>query len=233
MSSSPTPATGDPQHDPRPTVDGATSAEKPPMRTRLTPKPDPVADPPSGSRLWNLPNALTMMRLVLVIPFGILLFGYGDEPGARAVAAGIFVIASLTDYADGALARKQGLVTTFGKVADPLADKALTGVALVGLSYLNELPWWVTIVILIREIGVTLLRFWVIRFGVISASRGGKAKTAAEIVAILLYLLPLTGFLATARVWVMGLALVLAVVTGVDYLARALKLRASKGKSAG
>ena len=80
--------------------------------------------------------------------------------GARAVAAAIFVVASITDYADGALARKQGLVTTFGKVADPLADKALTGVALIGLSYLNELPWWVTIVILVREIGVTLLRFW-------------------------------------------------------------------------
>lgn len=205
---------------------------KPPIRTRLAPKPDPVADPPSGSRLWNVPNALTMMRLVLVIPFGILLFGYGTSPGARAAAAIIFVIASLTDYADGALARKQGLVTTFGKIADPLADKALTGVALIGLSYLNELPWWVTIVILVREIGVTLLRFWVIRHGVIAASRGGKAKTAAEILAILLYLLPLTGALATARAWVMGLALVLAVVTGIDYLIRALKLRNSKGKAA-
>ena len=82
----------------------------------------------------------------------------------------------------------QGLVTTFGKVADPIADKALTGTALVGLSYLGELPWWVTIVILVREIGVTLLRFWVIRHGVIPASRGGKVKTALQMVAI--FLLP-------------------------------------------
>lgn len=209
-----------PAHDPK-------NSGKAPLRERLAPKLDPVSDPASASRLWNLPNALTMLRLVLVIPFGILLFGYGTDPTVRAIAAFIFVIASLTDYADGAIARKQGLVTTFGKVADPLADKALTGVALVGLSYLNELPWWVTIVILVREIGVTVLRFWVIRHGVIAASRGGKAKTAALILAILMYLLPLTGILATARVWVMAAALILAVVTGLDYLVRALKLRAS------
>ena len=228
MSSSQSSSTSDPANS----QPGKPVTAKPPIRERLAPKPDPVGHPASGSRLWNLPNALTMLRIVLVIPFGILLFGYGNSPGARAVAAAIFVVASITDYADGALARKQGLVTTFGKVADPLADKALTGVALIGLSYLNELPWWVTIVILVREIGVTLLRFWVIRFGVISASRGGKAKTAAEILAILMYLLPLTGFLATARAWVMGLAVILAEVTGVDYVVRALKLRASKGKSA-
>jgi CDP-diacylglycerol--glycerol-3-phosphate 3-phosphatidyltransferase len=198
---------------------------KSPMRQRLAPKPDPVGQPPSGSRLWNVPNGLTMLRLVLVVPFGVLLFGYGDEPGARAAAAVIFALASLTDYFDGAIARKRNLVTTFGKIADPLADKALTGVALVGLSYLGDLPWWVTIVILAREIGVTILRFWVIRHGVISASRGGKAKTATQIVAILLYLMPLTGFLATFQMWVMGLALVLAVVTGIDYLIRALKVR--------
>jgi CDP-diacylglycerol--glycerol-3-phosphate 3-phosphatidyltransferase len=205
--------------DPRP------QESKPPMRQRLTPKPDPVGHPTSGSQLLNVPNALTMLRLVLVIPFGILLFGYGDQPGARAAAAMIFVIASLTDYFDGALARKHNLVTTFGKIADPLADKALTGVALIGLSYLGDLPWWVTIVILAREIGVTILRFWVIRHGVIAASRGGKAKTATQLLAILLYLLPFTGFLATFRIWVMGLALVLAIVTGIDYFIRALKVR--------
>ncbi len=225
MSPSPHPAA----EDPIPTGVRAPVSAKRPLRERLAPKPDPVGYPTSASRLWNLPNGLTMMRLVLVIPFGILLFGYGTQPVARAVAAFIFVIASLTDYADGALARKQGLVTTFGKIADPLADKVLTGAALIGLSYLNELPWWVTIVILVREIGVTILRFWVIRHGVIAASRGGKAKTAALILAILMYLLPLTGFLSTARAWVMGVALILAVVTGVDYLIRALKLRASKG----
>lgn len=218
----PSPA-DDPQNPP-PVSPGSAK----PLRERLAPKPDPVGHPASASRLWNLPNALTMLRLVLVIPFGILLFNYGTEPVARGVAAFIFVIASLTDYADGALARKQGLVTTFGKIADPLADKALTGVALIGLSYLDELPWWVTIVILAREVAVTILRFWVIRHGVIAASRGGKAKTAALILAILLYLLPLTGFLSTARAWVMGIAVILAVVTGIDYLVRALRLRTAK-----
>ena len=221
-----------PARDPKDPAAANPTAAKP-LRERLAPKPDPVGHPATASRLWNVPNGLTMMRLVLVVPFGILLFNYGTEPAARAAAAFIFVIASLTDYADGALARKQGLVTTFGKIADPLADKALTGVALIGLSYLGELPWWVTIVILAREIAVTLLRFWVIRHGVIAASRGGKAKTATLIVAILMYLLPLTGFLLTAREWVMGLAVILAVVTGVDYLVRALKLRATtSGNSA-
>lgn len=191
---------------------------------------DALREVGNRSQLWNVPNALTMLRLVLVIPFGILLFGYGLQPLARAIAAGIFALASATDFADGALARKQGLVTTFGKVADPLADKALTGVALIGLSYLNELPWWVTIVILVRELGVTLLRFWVIRHGVISASPGGKAKTVAELLAIFLYLLPLSGVMATARAWVMGVALILAVLTGIDYVVRALRLRSDKAQ---
>lgn len=193
---------------------------------------DSVSAAATVSPLWNVPNALTMLRLVLVIPFGILLFGYGDQPTARAIAAVIFAVASVTDYADGALARKQGLVTTFGKIADPIADKALTGVALIGLSYLNELAWWITIVILVREVGVTLLRFWVIRHGVIPASRGGKAKTVAELLAIFLYLLPLTGVLGSARAWVMAIALILAVLTGLDYVIRALKLRSKSSVEA-
>ncbi len=217
-----------PAQDPRDSAATKPGSVKPSGRAKRVPKPDPVSAPASGSRLWNVPNALTMLRLVLVIPFGILLFGYGTQPTARAVAAVIFAVASVTDFADGALARRQGLVTTFGKVADPIADKALTGVALIGLSYLNELAWWITIVILVREIGVTLLRFWVIRHGVISASRGGKAKTVAELLAIFLYLLPLTGVLASARAWVMAIALVLAVLTGLDYVVRALKLRSEK-----
>lgn len=196
-----------------------------PIRERMTPKPDTVSYPSSGSGLWNIPNGLTMLRLVLVIPFAVLLFGYGTDSVARAIAALIFVIAAVTDFFDGALARKYNIVTNFGKIADPLADKALTGVALIGLSYLSELPWWVTTVILVREIGVTLLRFWVIRHGVIAASRGGKAKTVALLIAIFLYLLPLTGPMSTVRAWVMGIAVVLALVTGADYVARAIKLR--------
>lgn len=215
--------TGDPPALPDPAA--VTPSAKQPMRARLAPKPDPVSHPDSGSNIWNLPNELTMARLVLVIPFAILLFGYGNDPVWRYVAAVIFVIAAITDFLDGALARKRNIVTSFGKIADPLADKALTGVALIGLSYLGELAWWVTIVILAREIGVTLLRFWVLRHGVISASRGGKAKTVALLIAIFLYLMPLTGFMSTVRMVVMAIALVLAIVTGIDYLVRAVNLR--------
>lgn len=186
---------------------------------------DALATPVSNSGLFNLPNMLTMLRLVLVVPFAIaLLWEDGTNSTARVVATLIFVVASLTDYIDGYLARKNNIVTTFGKVADPIADKLLTGVALIGLSMLDQLPWWVTIVILVREIAVTLLRFWVINKGVIPASRGGKLKTAVQIAAIVLYLLPLSGAGQTFAQVVMGAAVVLTVVTGVDYAARALRI---------
>ena len=123
-------------------------------------------------------------------------------------------------------------VTTFGKIADPIADKALTGTALIGLSYLGELPWWVTIVILAREIGVTVLRFWVIQHGVIPASRGGKWKTAFQMAAIVGYLLPVPAWLVPVRVALMAIAVVLTLVTGVDYVARALRLRSASRATA-
>ena len=188
--------------------------------------PDHVGDPVESPSVLNVPNALTILRLCLVPIFAwLLLRDGGDDQTSRVWAAVVFLGASLTDLVDGEIARRQGQVTTFGKVADPIADKALTGTALVGLSYLGELPWWVTVVILTREIGVTLLRFWVIRRGVIPASRGGKAKTVAQMVAILMYLLPLTGWLVTAREVVMGVALLLTIGTGIDYVARAQRLR--------
>lgn len=174
----------------------------------------------------NVPNALTALRLVLVPVFGwLLLAESGANPTLRIVAAGVFIIASLTDYVDGALARRNNQVTTFGKVADPIADKALTGIALIGLSLLSELPWWVTIVIIGREVIVTVLRFAVIKDGVIPASRGGKAKTVSQMIAITLYILPLTGPWITARTIVMGVAVVLTVATGIDYAGRALAVR--------
>lgn len=195
--------------------------------------PDHVGDPVQSPSALNLPNALTVLRLLLVPVFAwLLLREGGDDATSRVWAAIVFVLASATDFVDGELARRQGLVTTFGKVVDPIADKALTGTALVGLSYLGDLPWWVTIVILVREIGVTLLRFWVIRHGVIPASRGGKAKTAAQMVAIFMYLLPLTGWLVTAREIVMGVAVLLTLATGIDYIARAMRLRAAAKASA-
>ncbi|HET8970531.1 MAG TPA: CDP-diacylglycerol--glycerol-3-phosphate 3-phosphatidyltransferase [Candidatus Nanopelagicales bacterium] len=186
---------------------------------------DHAADPVRSSSWWNLPNALTVLRLLLVPVFAVLLLRGDGADTDRVLAAVVFVVASATDFADGAIARRRGIVTTFGKVVDPIADKALTGTALVLLSVLGDLPWWVTVVILVREIGVTLLRFWVIRRGVIPASRGGKAKTVAQMLAILLYLLPVTGWLETARTAVLAVALLLTVLTGADYVVRAVRLR--------
>jgi CDP-diacylglycerol---glycerol-3-phosphate 3-phosphatidyltransferase len=179
-----------------------------------------------GGTNLNGPNALTALRLVLVPVFAWLLLAEGGADATlRYLSAGIFLFASATDYVDGALARRNNQVTTFGKVADPIADKALTGVALIGLSVLGELPWWVTVVIIGREISVTVLRFVVLRDGVIPASRGGKAKTVSQMIAIVLYILPLTGWMVTVSVAVMGLAVVLTVVTGIDYAHRALAVR--------
>src|SRR5699024_7595120 len=133
-----------------------------------------------------------------------------------------FLLASMTDQVDGWVARRYGLVTEFGKIVDPIADKALIGAALVGLSVLGELPWWITATIAARELGVTALRFWVIRHGVIPASRGGKAKTFTQIVAIMFYLVPLPAVIDPVRWTLIGIALALTVGTGLDYLLRAL-----------
>ena len=186
---------------------------------------DPASLPPSNSSLWNIPNLLTMLRLVLVPVFAwLLLRDGGEDQASRIWAAVVFVLASVTDFFDGYLARKWNIVTTFGKVADPIADKALTGCALIGLSYLGELPWWVTIVILGRELMVTALRFWVIKHGVISASRGGKLKTVSQMIAIVLFLLP---NVADVLQWIfMGIALLLTVGTGLDYIRKARQVRA-------
>jgi CDP-diacylglycerol--glycerol-3-phosphate 3-phosphatidyltransferase len=194
---------------------------------------DPAALPASGARLLNIANVLTIARLLLVPVFlAALMVGDGHDQTWRIVAWAVFAVASVTDRIDGELARSRNLVTEFGKVADPIADKALTGAALVGLSLLGDLPWWVTVVVLAREVGVTLLRFWVIRHGVIPASRGGKLKTLLQGVAIGLYILPLSGVAASARAWFMAAAVVVTVVTGVDYVARALKLRRTSDRAA-
>jgi CDP-diacylglycerol--glycerol-3-phosphate 3-phosphatidyltransferase len=176
--------------------------------------------------LLNVANALTGLRIVLIPVF--LMFTVTSEmtrPGWRIAACVAFSVASLTDFVDGWIARTWDLVTSFGKVADPIADKALTGTALVLLSAYGQLTWWATGIILIREVGVTALRFWVIRRGVIPASRGGKVKTALQILAIAWYLLPLSGPLASVGVGVMWLAIAVTVITGVDYVMRALRLR--------
>ncbi|MFD8228895.1 CDP-diacylglycerol--glycerol-3-phosphate 3-phosphatidyltransferase [Streptomyces massasporeus] len=176
--------------------------------------------------VWNIANLLTMLRLVLVPAFvALMLADGGYDPAWRSLAWAAFAIAMITDLFDGHLARTYNLVTDFGKIADPIADKAIMGAALICLSALGDLPWWVTGVILGRELGVTLLRFWVIRYGVIPASRGGKLKTLIQGVAVGMYVLALTGWLATLRWWVMAAAVVLTVVTGLDYVKQAIVLR--------
>ncbi|TWH73808.1 CDP-diacylglycerol--glycerol-3-phosphate 3-phosphatidyltransferase [Modestobacter roseus] len=193
---------------------------------------DPAATPPHSTRLVNLPNALTTLRLAMVPVFALLLLTDGGMDDDRRVWATVFfALAIITDRYDGMIARRTNQVTEFGKLADPIADKALTGTALLGLSILALLPWWVTVVILFRELGVTVLRFWVIRHGVIAASRGGKAKTVLQALAIGLYILPLSGVLASARWWVMAAALVLTVITGIDYVYRALTLRRTSARA--
>jgi CDP-diacylglycerol---glycerol-3-phosphate 3-phosphatidyltransferase len=187
---------------------------------------DPIADPPSKASAWNVANALTLFRLLLVPVFVVVLFhGDGHLTGWRIAAWAVFAVASITDRLDGEIARRRNLVTEFGKLADPIADKALVGAALVGLSVLGELPWWVTVLILVREVGVTMLRFWVIRHGVLAASRGCKVKTLLQGVAIGLFVLPLSGWLHALAWAIMLAAIVVALATGVDYVARALRLR--------
>jgi CDP-diacylglycerol--glycerol-3-phosphate 3-phosphatidyltransferase len=193
---------------------------------------DPLVDPPAAVSTLNLANALTVFRLLLVPVFAVLLMAdAGDSDGLRVGAWGVFALACWTDRIDGQIARSRGLVTAFGKLLDPIADKALVGTALVGLSLLDELAWWITVLVLVREVGVTLLRFWVIRHGVIPASRGGKLKALVQAVAIGLYVLPLTGALASGRAVVMAVAIVITVVTGVDYVLRAVHLRQTSARA--
>ncbi len=185
---------------------------------------------------WNLPNALTALRILLVPLFGwLLLIDDGHDNGLRLWAFGVFLAAILTDKIDGEIARKRNLVTDFGKLMDPIADKALTGMAFVGLSAIGELWWWVTILVLSREWGITFMRFWVIKYGVMPASRGGKIKTALQAVALCGLILPLReldgalGDVGVVLWWmavgVMAAAVALTIVTGLDYVHQAVKLR--------
>jgi CDP-diacylglycerol---glycerol-3-phosphate 3-phosphatidyltransferase len=197
-------------------------------------EPDPISDLVSKEvPVLNLANILTVFRIALVPVFVAVLFiDGGDNPWWRTLAWGVFALAAVTDHYDGRIARERGLITDFGKLADPIADKALIGSALIGLSLLGELPWWVTGVILARELGITLLRFWVLRHGVIPASRGGKIKTLLQVFAIGLYILPLPGPLHWLAVVLMAAAVVATVVTGFDYVWQAFAKRAQRRRDA-
>ena len=183
----------------------------------------------------NIANALTVMRLVLV-PVFIFMVLRGNDMGML-VATVVFTVAALTDKLDGYLARRLNLITNFGKLADPIADKALTISALVLLSYLGQLWWWVTIVIIVRELGITFMRMAMVRKGaVMAASKGGKLKTTLQMVAIIGLLMPwklflpdtiASGLIATAFC-IMLVALLVTVVTGIDYVQQAITLNRAK-----
>lgn len=188
----------------------------------------------------NVANIVTVIRILLVPLFIWLLFLDNDRGELwRYVATGLFILAIATDGVDGHLARGRNLVTNVGIILDPIADKLLIGGALVSLSILGDLPWWVTIVIVVREVGITVFRFIVIRDRVIPASKGGKLKTVFQSIAISLFLAPLHEFftkIVAAPAWVltgilwfewaiMIIAVLLTVYSGIDYLWQAWRVR--------
>lgn len=185
------------------------------------PTPDHLGDPSNEVPILNIPNLLTVARLFMVPIFGYLVLSVEQTDSAQWASAAVFLIAALTDLVDGVWARRYGLVTNFGKIADPIADKALIGTALIALSIQGEIAWWVTGVIIFREVAITLLRFWVIKQGVIPASRGGKVKTVSQIIAIVAFLIPLNGWVDAVAQMSLGVALALTITTGIDYVLKA------------
>lgn len=183
---------------------------------------------PATASAWNIANVLTGLRIVLVPVFVVLMaMDHQNYGGYRWAAVVVFAIAVYTDKLDGDIARARNLVTSFGKIADPIADKLLMGSALVVLSLLGELWWIVTIVILVREVGITIMRFWVIRWGVIAASAGGKIKTVAQALGTFILLLPW----APEHLWVaiigwivIGIATLLTLYSAIDYVRQAITL---------
>lgn len=180
----------------------------------------------------NLPNSLTVLRVLLVPLFVFVFFHNVGSVSWRWAAFGVFILAMATDKLDGAIARRWNLVTDFGKIADPLADKAQMAAVLISLSIAHELAWWVTVVILAREIGISVWRLWMLSDRVIPASRGGKLKTVTQTLALGLYLLPWTVFpfgdvLHHVAQGIMVVAIILTVWTGLDYLIKASQSSAS------
>ncbi len=202
-----------------------------------------MTETPAKPSNWNAPNVITGARIVAT-PFFIwmLLADHGQMGALRWVAAAFFVVAIATDAWDGHIARSRGLVTDLGKLLDPIADKFLTGGALVGLSILGELPWWVTIVVLVREIGITVHRLFEARTVVVAAAWMGKLKTVAQSVAIALALFPFATLLSGTMLsdWViwlnvitMSIAVLLTIASGVDYVVNFLRMRRKISGAAG
>ena len=191
----------------------------------MTDQTRPAADAAPSN--WNLPNALTVLRILGVPVFLCLLLQEGGEDaGWRWWAFGVFALLMITDKIDGDLARSRNLVTDFGKIADPIADKALMIGALVGLNIIELLPWWITAIIVVRELGITLWRVVQLRRGhVVPASKGGKLKTVAQSLAVALFLMPLAWLFWPACI-VMIIAVAITVVTGIQYIVDSRKAAA-------
>jgi CDP-diacylglycerol--glycerol-3-phosphate 3-phosphatidyltransferase len=206
------------------TLDGPPPARVNPMRGRV------VRGGEGTASAGNLANIITVFRMLLAPVFVVLLLlDAGDDSYLRYIAAGLFIFASATDGVDGFLARRLNLVTDAGKLLDPIADKVLTGGALVSLSILGELPWWVTGVILLREVGITVLRLVALRDHVIAASILGKIKTWVQIIAISCAIVPLWTFFGpgvhVVNTVLMTLAVIITLVSGAEYLWQAYKGR--------
>lgn len=179
------------------------------------------------SRL-NAANALTLLRLVLVPVFAWMLLSHPDDLGWRLGSTAVFAIAIATDAVDGRIARKYNLITDFGKLWDSIADKALTGMAFIGLSIVGELSWWITALVLIREWGITWMRVAMLKYGVMAANAGGKLKTVLQSVALLLFLpgLPLMPAWLQWIAWIaMAAAVLVTLVTALAYIREAIALR--------
>ncbi|MEI6407186.1 MAG: CDP-diacylglycerol--glycerol-3-phosphate 3-phosphatidyltransferase [Actinomycetes bacterium] len=174
--------------------------------------------------ILNLPNALTILRF-LALPFcAYALFKNGGEDASWQIIAWVgFFLVGLTDFFDGRIARSRHQVTSFGTLLDPIADKAMIGTAMIGLSILGRMPWWVTVVIMTREIGVTILRFAVLKDGVIPASKGGKLKTMFQGFGVGFFVLPLPHWLYIPRDLFMSIAVMLTITTGYDYFVKVLR----------
>ncbi|WP_255549004.1 MULTISPECIES: CDP-diacylglycerol--glycerol-3-phosphate 3-phosphatidyltransferase [unclassified Corynebacterium] len=180
----------------------------------------PAANSVQRPSNFNLPNVLTSLRIIFVPAFAwLVLTSQGQNNGWQWAAFIMFALLMFTDKLDGDIARKRGLITEFGKIADPIADKALMITSLVCLNLIDMLPWWVTILIVVRELGITFWRMVQLRRGrVVPASKGGKLKTALQTIAVGLYLLPLPGWMDIPSFVVMLAAVVVTVVTGVQYI---------------
>ena len=172
----------------------------------------------------NIPNALTVAR-ILALPFcaWALFKNGGDDPTWQIIAWCMFFVVGMTDVLDGRIARKRNQISSFGILLDPIADKAFIATALIGLSLLEKMPWLVTIVILTREVGITILRFAVIKRGIIAASKGGKIKSLLQNFSVGFYMLPLPEYLYMPRDILLGIAIILTLTSGYEYIRDVMK----------